>query len=190
MRGFPNRFWKFRYHIRMRTIAPTRFQRGLTDLQTIALVLIGVVAAGAIAYRINSHKVDRDDGAREVSYIKQAGLAVIMYTNDYDDMFPPDMSSNAAIKSVTIPYCKDNTIFATLNPNGGEITGNHLLGGRTTTEVENPMSTPMLLDSKPWPDGSVAVDFADGHGKTEPNDELQQQLAVPPFAKSSDSKSP
>ncbi len=173
----------------MRTIAATRFQRGLTDRQTIALLIALVGVAAAVVFRVRARWAVAPEQMSEVFRMKQVGLALLMYQSDYDNKFPPDMASKSAIQRETTDYSKDKVIFETQNPNGGEITGDRLLGGRNAKDLKTPELTPMVFDSKSWPDNKVAICFADGHAKWQPSDLLGQELAAAPLAKSSESKS-
>jgi len=104
--------------------------------------------------------------AETVSNLKQVALGTIMYTSDYDDVYPWAQSTKA-VKYVTAPYLKNDAIWATFNPNGGEILFNMALGGASCTSLENPAQTVLFYESKTWPNGTRVVAYADGHVKVE-----------------------
>ena len=77
---------------------------------------------------------------------KQAGLAVMMYCQDYDEMLPPS-------GDVVSPYVKDDSILDGLN---------YTYGGGALKDIENPSQT--VLGTYPGPGGTVTI-YADGHVK-------------------------
>lgn len=102
--------------------------------------------------------------------VKQMSLGMIIYCTDYDDVAPYAQSSTTAW-SVMLPYIKSRETLKTLNPNGGSFLFNMSLAGVSLVDLESPAETPMIFESKPWPDGTRAVAFADGHAKYLSEDE-------------------
>lgn len=86
---------------------------------------------------------------RALSDAKQAGLALIMYANDYDDILP-----GAGQKDSVDPYLKNNDIL-----NGFSYTPPANLN---MTEIAEPAST--IIGYVEGPDGRAAV-YSDGHAK-------------------------
>lgn len=101
-----------------------------------------------------------------VSNLKQIALGTIMYTADYDDIYPWPQSTKA-IKYVTAPYIKNDQIWTTFNPNGGQFLFNMALGGSTDQALDNPGETVLFYEGKAWPNGTRVVAYADGHVKVE-----------------------
>lgn len=99
---------------------------------------------------------------RAISNMKQVSLAALMYAGDWDDVLPRVQSSKAAHAAIQ-PYHKNTEIVKTINPNGGQILFNMALSGVNLGIVERIAETPMFYDSKPWPDGTRIVGFAEGH---------------------------
>lgn len=97
-----------------------------------------------------------------VSSLKQISLGMIMYTADWDDEIPW-VQSTAAAKYVTMPYIKNDTLWQTQNPNGGEFRFNMALAGVSSTAIEAPAEEVLYYESKEWPDGKRCVAYADGH---------------------------
>lgn len=96
------------------------------------------------------------------SNLKQLALATMMYASDYDDVLPWPQSSRGAV-SVIYPYIKSLEIVKSPNPEGAEYYRfNANIGGASTIQ-ESPAAVPMWYEAKPWPDGSRAVAFLDGH---------------------------
>ena len=77
---------------------------------------------------------------------KQAATAVMMYSQDYDEMLP---SSG----DVVSPYLKDDAILDGLN---------YTYNGGAMKDIENPSQT--VLGTYPGPGGTVTI-YADGHVK-------------------------
>ena len=77
---------------------------------------------------------------------KQAGLAMMMYSQDYDEILP-------ASGDVISPYLKDEAILDGLN---------YTYSGGAMKDIEKPAET--ILGTFPGP-GGIAVIYADGHVK-------------------------
>lgn len=102
--------------------------------------------------------------AATLSNLKQLAIGMIMYTTDYDDVLPYAQGTEA-VKYVTQPYIKNNSLWATLNPNGGNIVYNVSIGGSSMTDIPAPADTVLYYETNVWPDGTRAVAFVDGHAK-------------------------
>ena len=99
-----------------------------------------------------------------ISNMKQLALGAIMYSADNDDVYPLAHSIGQA-KMEVAPYLKNNKLYISQNPNGGQILYNVNLAGVGATETVKPESVPLYYDSRAWPDGGRPVAFADGHAK-------------------------
>jgi len=89
-----------------------------------------------------------------LSNVKQVGLALIMYCNDYDDNYP---SNKGNWQSQVDPYLKNMDIM-----NGFVLT----FPGGSATAIESPAET--QLGFIPGPGGKAVV-FTDGHAKWIPD---------------------
>lgn len=98
------------------------------------------------------------------SNMKQVALATVLYTSDYDDVFPYAQNTHT-VQTVTSPYVKGTSVWKTANPNGGEILFNMAIGGVETSSIPTPAQVVMYYESAAWPDGRRSVAFADGHVK-------------------------
>lgn len=99
-----------------------------------------------------------------LSNSKQLALGMMMYASDCDDVMPWAQGIKA-VKFATRPYLKNDDLWKSLNPAGGEFRFNMSLGGVSLTDVEDPSETILYYEEKAWPDGRRAVAFADGHAK-------------------------
>lgn len=99
-----------------------------------------------------------------LSNMKQVATAMIMYISDSDDEYPYPQTTKT-IRYITAPYMKNNDLWTTRNPNGGEFLFNMALGGVSATQLEYPAEMVMFYESKAWPDGTRVVAFADGHAR-------------------------
>lgn len=115
------------------------------------------------------------------SNVKQLGLAMQMYTLDYDDRFPQADTWNVALE----PYTRNPQLFHCPETDDAERRAtyalNRTLVGSLTTRVAHTEQTVMLFDSIPGNNldggrnllpqpprhgnGSDAIGFADGHVK-------------------------
>ncbi|MEZ0325739.1 MAG: hypothetical protein ACAH95_07520, partial [Fimbriimonas sp.] len=63
-----------------------------------------------------------------ISNMKQIALGAMMYSNDYDDVLP-FAQNTATVQRVIRPYLKNDSLWKTMNPNGGRILFNMNVGG-------------------------------------------------------------
>jgi len=102
--------------------------------------------------------------AQDLSNVKQVSLGIILYSSDYDDVYP-NADSTAAAQNRVFPYTKNADIWKSKNPAGGRILFNTSLSRTSSTELANPAQTLLVWDENPWEDGGRNVGYADGHAK-------------------------
>lgn len=83
-----------------------------------------------------------------ISNAKQAGLALIMYSQDYDEILP---AANDRLGDQIFPYLKNSEITDGLN---------YTYSGGPLANIQNPSTT--VLGTYPGP-GGAAIIYADGH---------------------------
>lgn len=102
------------------------------------------------------------------SNLKQLGLAVMMYTQDYDEVLPP-MKDSATVKRVVMPYIKNETVFT--HPETREpYRFNAILSKHKLASISEPHTMVLAYEARPVKGvGSDsltrAVVFLDGHSK-------------------------
>lgn len=112
---------------------------------------------------------EKDASAESVSNLKQLGLAVMQYLQDYDETYPP-IKGASQVKNALMPYVKSASVF--LDPHTKQqYKFNPKLSGLTLAKLADPAGT--VLAYEPGPDKSKtrAVAFADGHVKRIPEQE-------------------
>ena len=108
--------------------------------------------------------------------LKQIGLGLVQYTQDYDEKFPP-MQSIAIAKKAIYPYVKSDAVFQ--NPATHEpYRPNTSLSGHSLAEIEAPATTVAYYEASAAADGLRAVLFTDGHVKRLPDSEWRRLLAA------------
>lgn len=101
--------------------------------------------------------------AESVVNLKQLGLALIQYTQDYDEALPP-MKKYAKTQEILLPYIKDVSVFT--NPITKEpYQANPVISGVSLAKIENPSETVAFYEGSPAADGTRGVCFLDGHVK-------------------------
>ena len=116
--------------------------------------------------------------SRTSSNMKQVALSIMIYSQDYDDLFPAT-ASTADAQEVTYPYLKNVELWKTYNPAGGRVLFNNKIAGASTNAIPLPAETVMLYEEKVWADGRRAVAFTDGHVKFIPDSEFVALMASP-----------
>ena len=104
------------------------------------------------------------DRTRTLSNMKQLSTGVMIFLSDNDDLFAYVQSTPQLFRFVD-PYVKNQEIFKTYNPMGGDFHFNMSLAGVSATDVEAPAETPMFFESQAWPDGKRCVSYVDSHAK-------------------------
>jgi hypothetical protein len=99
--------------------------------------------------------------ARYCSQGKQIGLAFLMYTQDYDELFPPNFGNEMVAEIISI-YLRDKEVFSI----DGTFAFRYLLDGQSLADIELPVNTEIgYLET---PEGRVVI-YVDGHVKWKPN---------------------
>jgi prepilin-type processing-associated H-X9-DG protein len=128
--------------------------------------------------------------------LKQIGLGVMQYIQDYDEKFPPMRSAQSkaeiaapqgrliTVQQAIQPYVKSTEIF--VHPTTKQLyVPNIALSGVNLSAIEEPARTVSFWEKKPAADGRRAVLYADGHVKRELETEWPKIMArsnrlVPP----------
>lgn len=125
------------------------------------LLVVALIAVLALGQRSPKGEPDQ---IVTLSRAKQLVIACLIYASDYDEALPLAKTASEFQKA-TFPYVKSRDVYKTLNPAGGDLAFNGALSGALLTAVKVPTETVIVHDSKPWPDGTRVVAFADGHAK-------------------------
>ena len=102
-----------------------------------------------------------------VSNLKQVGIGMIMYAQDYHDSFA---LKAATYKSQIMPYVKNELVFHCPSDKSGGVSYsfNTNLQGVSQSNIKNPSQTVLVYEGKNGQldyhhEGMAAVGFADGH---------------------------
>lgn len=125
----------------------------------VAFALLAIPVAVIFAQAAGADKI------KTMSNLKQASVALLMYTADYDKWYP-NAPTDSRLQNVLFPYLKTMKVWETMNPSGGTFTMNASIKGAKMTDIRNPAQTACLYETKTWPDGSRVVGFVDGHVKS------------------------
>ncbi len=152
----------------------------ITPETTLSLSLINVHQIASLDgiqpfVPVSAAQTSENAEAKSVTNLKQLGLGLVQYVQDYDEKFPP-MQSAAIAKKAIYPYVKSDAIFqhpATHEP----YRPNTSLSGHSLAEIEAPASTVAYFEASAV-DGLRAVLFVDGHVKRLPDAEWRRLLAA------------
>lgn len=101
-----------------------------------------------------------------LSNLKQIGLALAMYVQDYDEVLPP-LGDPAKVKKVLYPYVKNDALF--LQPETKEpYRSNPILSKKKMAHIGSPNSMVVFYEASPSADGTRGIAFLDGHAKRIP----------------------
>src|SRR6186713_2762458 len=77
------------------------------------LVVIAIIAIlAAILFPVFSQARDKARQTACISNVKQLGLALMQYTQDYDEAMPPIENRAGSWRSLIQPYMKSNAVTA------------------------------------------------------------------------------
>lgn len=114
---------------------------------------------------------------------KQVAVALMMYTQDYDETYPRKATS---YKAQIMPYVKNQQVFhCPLDaPNVVSYTFNPNLAGMTIVSIVSPSQTVLLYEGKNMQmnfrhEGRAIVAYADGHVKMISPDEAKNLFWYP-----------
>lgn len=161
-------------------LSPTARHRGVTSIQALAAVLFaGLTVTGMASLRATALSGDDPRPVSEQTEalirIKQAGLATIMYSQDFDDVLPYPQST-AVVKVALAPYAKNQNTFESPTK-GGEFRYNLNVGGALLSKVEKPAEVPLWSEHVP-PKSNPVVAYVDGHAKTVLPDKMKDLAAA------------
>jgi len=112
-----------------------------------------------------------------LSNLKHISRSVAIYQTDFDDRFPPDMSSVPAASDCLMPYLKNLDVTVSLNPTSPNFLGNSTLSGKQDKDILEPEKTFEFFDSAPWENGTRCVSFTDSYVKKLPEVRFQKAVA-------------
>lgn len=99
-----------------------------------------------------------------LSNLKQVGRAMLTYTSDFDDKFPPNMSTLSNAWPALQGYMR-SAMPESQNNDHPEFLGNEKLSAASRTAVVNPGKTLEFFDSAPWTNSKRVAVFVDGSAR-------------------------
>ncbi len=139
-----------------------RLLGSLNDIQPFSLVdALSPVAAA-----------EPDPNQTSVSNLKEIGLALVQYVQDYDENLPP-MKTVSEVDEAIYPYLKDRKLLE--QPKTHELYQvNTSLSHRSLASFNEPATMVTYYEASPADDGLRAVLFLDGHVTRVPDTEWQR----------------
>ncbi len=95
--------------------------------------------------------------------LRNVGLALLQYVQDYDDRFPP-MDNPDILPAMLYPYVRNLQVFLCPTTNHAYQPNPHL-SYKSLAQIYAPSQTPAVHDSILHPDGYRNTGFVDGHVK-------------------------
>jgi len=143
------------------------------------MLLAALAIFAAILFPVFGRAKDKAQATVCLSNIKQLGVALTMYTTDYQEHLPPADSWEEAVA----PYIMNAEILA-CPVTGKHYIFNEALSGLDMKDIDNPVETPMLWEPALDAEGLVGphegrfnVCYVDGHAQMV--DELAQETHYP-----------
>ena len=140
----------------------------------------GVLAAILLPVFVHARNAARS--AVALSNAKQVNLAMLMYANDYDDLFPP-LSSSARMPDYLTPYLKeggsDPARLQKLQDAARSYVWNQDLSGKASTRLIDPAAAWIFHSKSPDVGGKFELGFGDGHARRVNESELSGVTSKP-----------
>ena len=130
---------------------------------TLSLINVRQIAELGDVRVLEDMRRQAEADSQSLRNLKQIGLGMMQYVQDYDENLPP-MKSAAATKMALFPYIKNNDVFRqplTHEP----YLPNTSLSGRSLESFGGLATMVVYYEASPMPDGTRAVVFLDGHAK-------------------------
>ena len=96
-----------------------------------------------------------------LSSLKQVSLALLMYSQDYDELLPP-MQTAAGAQKRLMPYVKNSQSF-TCPATMKAYKANPAVGGKAQAVFAEPAKVVTFYDAVPHTDGKFTAAYLDGH---------------------------
>jgi hypothetical protein len=103
---------------------------------------------------------DRADRKQYLKNAQQIAIALLMYVQDYDEMFPPNFGDEG-VSLVLLPYLKNPSVFEV----DGAFAFRYQMDGQWLGNIENLIET--VAGYLELPNGRMVI-YADGHVKWQP----------------------
>lgn len=148
---------------------------GLKGLSNVRAFNAALVAPALSSAQKLAAQADEQSGAN-LSNLRQIGMALMQYTQDYDERMPIMNSATKAqiasdffargesrsVQERLYPYIKNKSVLS--NPQTGELyKPNGILSGRNLQHIANRQSFVAFYDATPDASGKRAILFLDGH---------------------------
>jgi len=135
------------------------------------LVAIGVVLAAVAIYVFvlppGGNTFEMAKRTATIANTHQLMRAFLLYVPDAEGRVPANWHTADDLKKALGPHV-DPDLFTSHNPNDAEFIPNPEIAGKKLSDLAAPETVVVLMESKPWPDGTRAIGYADGHVKRGP----------------------
>jgi hypothetical protein len=114
----------------------------------VGALALGILWTAAFAQKAGS----AENNSACLSNAKQLALATLMYSQDYDEHFPP-LKSYSKFQTVVMPYVRNNSIFG-CPETGKRYMLNANLHQIVQSKIKSPAKTVLLYDAAAHADGT------------------------------------
>ena len=130
---------------------------------TLSLINVRQIAELGDVRALEDMRNQAEADSQSLRNLKQIGLGMMQYVQDYDEYLPPMKSAAAAQKAIS-SYVKNDSVFQ--QPQTHEpYLPNTSLSGRSLRSFAEPATMVIYYEAVPAPDGTRGVVFLDGHAK-------------------------
>ena len=137
---------------------------GGATLLILMLAAVASVSFAAFSVSVGERLEVKSARIKSLSNLKQVGLALEMYTQDYDERLPP-LPNAAVAKRLLYPYLKNEALFREPRTGRAYEVNRALSGEKWARLAKNAARVAVFYETLPDPNGLRAVAFLDGRAR-------------------------
>ncbi len=137
---------------------------GGATLLILMLAAVASVSFTAFSVSVGERLEVKSARIKSLSNLKQVGLALVMYAQDYDERLPP-LPNAAVAKKLLYPYLKNEAVFREPKTGRPYEVNQALSGARVARFARNAARVAVFYETLPDENGLRGVAFLDGHAR-------------------------
>ena len=131
----------------------------------LGVLMFGCLILAAILFPVFKQAKNAARQSAGMVNAQRIAMAGVMYTTDYDGLFPPQFETHEQMRFYFDNYMDSPDAYDTFNPAVSFMLPNTNLAGVNIYEIYDPSYTVMIEESTPWENARLIVGFVDGSSR-------------------------